>query len=482
MKILHAAAECVPLAKTGGLADVVAALPPALQKLDADVRVCIPAYRGAAEKLRGVRTLVAFDVLRQRFEILEGTLPGNGCRVWLVHHAPLYAREGDPYRDATGREFADNAWRFGCFGEAVARLAAGAAGWVPDVAHLHDWQPALAAPRLMELPQRPRLVFTIHNLAYQGVFGRDAFDALQLPPHWWQIDGVEYWGGFSFMKAGLNYADAITTVSPTYAREICTPAFGHSLDGLLRARASQLHGIVNGIDDEAWNPATDAMLDTQYHIRNAASGKAANKRAVCEEIGLKNRRDPLAVFIGRLTDQKGADLIVAAGEALKDLPVQIIVLGAGDRALQDELTAWASAARDRVAVRIGYDERLAHRLYAAADLLLMPSRFEPCGLNQMYAQRYGAIPVVRHTGGLADTVTNATPEALADGSATGVHFEHADADGLLYGVRRALELFGDGRTRMALRRSAMKRDFSWDASARRYMELYRELCAVSSSP
>ncbi len=481
MKILHAAAECVPFAKTGGLGDVAGALPPALQKLGADVRICIPAYRGTREKLRNLRTLIALDVLGQRFEILEGMLPGNDCAVWLVDHAPLYARAGDPYRDAAGHDFTDNAWRFGCFSEAIARLAGGAGGWRPDIVNLHDWQTALAAPRIAEMTQRPRIVFTIHNLAYQGVFGREAFAALRLPDKWWHVDGVEYWGRLSFMKAGINYADAITTVSPTYAREIRTSEFGQTLDGLLRVRASRLHGIVNGIDDVIWNPATDPLLDTRYRIRDAASGKIANKRAVQKESGLGTSNDPLAVFIGRLTDQKGADLIVAAGAGLLDLPLQIIVLGAGDHDLQSALAGWARTAPDRIAIRAGYDEELAHRLYAAADLLLMPSRFEPCGLNQMYAQRYGAIPVVRRTGGLADTVTDATPETLAAGSATGVHFEHADASGLLYGVRRALELFANGKTRATLRRAGMKRDFSWHASARLYMELYRALCDTPSA-
>jgi starch synthase len=438
----------------------------------------MPAYPGTHGRLRDLQTLIELDVRGQPFRILAGTLPAEhhrGVTVWLVDYPPLYDREGDPYRDVHGHDFGDNAWRFGCFSEAVARLAEGVTGWRPDVVNLHDWQTGLAAPRLAETSQRPRIVFTIHNLAYQGVFGRDAFDALGLPETWWHMEGVEYWGALSFMKAGLNFADAITTVSPNYAQEIQTPEFGHSLDGLLRWRAGRLHGIVNGIDTVTWNSGSDALLEKRYRVRDVVSGKAANKRAVQDECGLAASDAALAVFIGRLTDQKGADLIVAAGAELLQLPLQIIVLGAGDRALHQALMRWAAAAPQHVAVRTGYDEGLAHRLYAAADLLLMPSRFEPCGLNQMYAQRYGAIPVARRTGGLADTITDATPQTLADGSASGILFDHADAGGLLYGLRRALELFADKGLRGSLRRAGMKRDFSWDASAQRYLDLYRDL-------
>ncbi|MDR3415316.1 MAG: glycogen synthase GlgA [Nevskia sp.] len=475
LKVLHAASECQPLAKTGGLADVVAALPAALTAVGVEARVCLPAYRGVKQQISDLAWVGGVNVLGQDFGVLEGSLPERGLKLWLIDCPHLYERPGDPYHDMHGRPWHDNPWRFGCFAQAVAQLARGCNGWKPDVVHLHDWQAALAAAWIEPLPGRPRLVFTIHNLAYQGLYSRDEFNALQVPGYLWHMHGVEFWGGFSFMKAGINLCDAITTVSPTYAREILTPEFGHSLDGALRDRRSLLHGIVNGIDAEAWNPATDLLLGSTYGNRNVVSGKNANKAALKEELGLAPGEEPLLIFIGRFAEQKGADLILAARGPLLELPLQLAVLGTGDRQLERQFGEWAEAQPGRVALRLRYDEGLAHRMTAAADLQLMPSRFEPCGLNQMYAQRYGTIPVVRRTGGLADTVTDATAESLADGSATGVHFQHADVGGVLHGVRRGLELLADKTLRARLRRTGMARDFSWTRSARQYEQLYTSL-------
>lgn len=475
VKVLHAASECFGLAKTGGLADVVAALPAALQSLGAETRICLPAYRGVRERLADVKLLGRLSILEQEFEVLEGRLPDKDLSFWLLAHPALYERAGDPYHDASGAPFEDNFWRFGVFGAAVAQLARGVNGWRPDVVHLHDWQAGLAAPWLATRPARPRIVFTIHNLAYQGDFRRAHFDALRLPAAWWSIAGLEFHGGFSFMKAGLVHSDAITTVSPSYAREIRTPAFGYGLDGVLNARAPVLHGIVNGIDQDLWNPSDDRHLHRRYATRDAASGKRANKAVLQAELGLARSQNALLVFIGRFAHQKGADLILAARAALEALPIQIAILGAGDHELESRFLSWSLDEPGRVALRVGYDEPLAHRLTASADLQLMPSRFEPCGLNQMYAQRYGSLPVVRRTGGLADTVVDASPEALRDGSATGVHFENADAGGIAWGVGRALELLADAGRRDRLRRTGMTRDFSWSGSARRYLQLYQDL-------
>lgn len=475
IRILHAASECFPLAKTGGLADVVAALPAALQVLGAETRVCLPAYRGMRERLIEVKALARLTILERSFEVLEGRLPGKDLVFWLLANPQLFERAGDPYHDVKGEPHPDNYLRFGCFGAAVAQLARGLDGWQPDVVHLHDWQAGLAAPWLtMQMP-RPRIVFTIHNLAYQGDFGRAQFEALRLPAAWWSVDGVEFHGGISFMKAGLVYSDAITTVSPNYAREIRTPAFGHGLEGVLNARASVLHGIVNGIDQDAWNPMTDRHLHQRYGVRDAEAGKRANRLALQTELGLGPSEDPLLIFVGRFADQKGVDLLLAARAALEALPLQIAILGAGDHALEARFLGWSHEQPEKMAVRVGYDEVLGHRMTAAADVQIMPSRFEPCGLNQMYAQRYGALPVVRRTGGLADTIADASPEALADGSATGVHFEHADAGGVAWGLRRALELLADRETRVRLRNAGMARDFSWAPSARRYLDLYESL-------
>lgn len=478
MKILHAASECFGIAKTGGLADVVAALPAAQHALQHEVRICLPAYRGALDRLQDRHWLQTLWVREQRFELFAGRLHADGPWLWLLDCPALYARDGDPYRGSDGHDFSDNAWRFASFAEAVAQLGGGAAaGWRPDLVHLHDWQAALAAAWLQAQTERPRIVFTIHNLAYQGRYGRDTFDLLALPRAWWHPEGVEYYGDLSFIKAGLNYSDAITTVSPTYAREIQTPFYGHGLDGLLRARAGRLHGIVNGIDERSWDPGSDALLPVTYGLADVTAGKTANKRALQRRLGLPEDNRALLIFIGRLAEQKGADLLLAARAAITALPLQLIVLASGERQLEAAFRAWAQEEGQQVAAILGYDEGLSHQLTAAADLQLMPSRFEPCGLNQMYAQRYGTIPVVRRTGGLADTVVDADGPALAAAQASGVLFDHADSDGVVYGLRRALQLLGEPQTVMQLQRNGMTRDFSWRASAQQYLALYESLGA-----
>ncbi|WP_028006675.1 glycogen synthase GlgA [Solimonas flava] len=481
MNVLHAASECFPLVKTGGLADVIGALPPALRALGCDARVVLPGYRGLRERLAPVRTLGTLSAHGRELQLLRGTL--GELPVYLVADAGLYERDGDPYRDAGGAEFADNALRFACFAQAVAALGRGFdADYVPDVVNLHDWQAALAAPWLRSASPRPALVYTIHNLAYQGQFERAQYEALGLPDAWWTPDGLEFWGRWSCMKAGIVYSDAISTVSPSYAREIQTPEYGHGLDGVLRWRAAALHGIANGIDTAVWDPRRDPLIERHYGVDDVAPGKAANKYLLQTELGLASGDWPLVVFIGRLAEQKGADLIVAAQDELLQLPAQYALLASGDAELQRRLQDFAARApAGRVALRIAHDERFAHRLNAAADLVLMPSRFEPCGLNQMYAQRYGAIPVVRRTGGLIDTVVDADAASLADGSASGVLFNDADADGLLYGVRRALQLYEQADTRARLRRAGMTRDFSWSASAQSYLALYRGLAAAGDT-
>jgi len=478
LRILHAAAECFPLAKTGGLGDVVSALPAALRGLHADARVALPAYRGVQATLGATQVLTQLHIHGVTFTVRRGAL-ANGLPVYLFDAPALFDRPGTPYADEHQQPFADNALRFGAFSAALAAFVQqGAVGFAPEVVHLHDWQVALAAPWLAAAASRPRLVFTIHNLAYQGQFGREAFDALQLPAAWFTPAALEFWGGLSCMKGGLNFADVITTVSPTYAREICTPAFGCGLEGLLQQRAGQLVGILNGIDDAVWNPAHDAQLTTPYDASSVEEGKRANRLALSQRLGIAmDESVPLAVFIGRLADQKGADLLLAARDAIQRLPMQLVVLASGDPALEVALRDWALGSSGQVTACITHDEALAHQLTAAADLLLMPSRFEPCGLNQLYALRYGTIPLVRRTGGLADTVVDATPQTLADGSATGVHFEHADVGGLCWALGRGIELYRDPVTRTALRQRGMAQDFGWAASARQYRGLYERLLA-----
>ena len=480
LRVLHASAEYLGLAKTGGLADMVAALSVAQQAQGMDVCICIPAYSGTAARLLRPRRIASFTLRGLAISVIEGRLVPRGPRLWLIDCPPLYDRGDNPYRGRDHVDFADNALRFGMFSAAVARLAQGVGNWMPDIVHLHDWHCALAAPWLCEQAQRPRIMFTIHNLAHQGLFDRATFEALQLPAHWWRIDGVEFYGQLSFMKAGLQCGDVITTVSPTYAREIQTAEYGCQLEGVLQARRHVLHGILNGIDDTQWNPATDALIAEHYDAHSVGTGKLHNKRALCRELGLQSTL-PLVIFIGRLADQKGADLILAARAQIRAMPLQFILLGSGEHELEQQCLDWQAEAPQQVRVLLKVDEKIAHQLTAAADLQIMPSRFEPCGLNQMYAQRYGTLPIVRRTGGLADTVVDATPEHLRNHTATGVLFDHADVDGVLYGLQRGLELVGKPRTRDALRATAMARDFSWAASAQQYLALYRSLLEATGA-
>ena len=475
MKLLFAASEALPLVKTGGLADVAGALPGALAALGVDVRVVLPAYRGTLAQLVDPVRLGELDVRGQRFTVWSGCLPGSKLVHWLIDYPWLYARDGDPYHDPQHRPWNDNAWRYGCFSEAVARLAMGEAsgGWKPDVVHCHDWQTGLVPAWLKLRDPAPRCVFTIHNLAYGGVFPRSQFNALGLPPGWWSLDGLEFHGQMSMLKAGLVFADAITTVSPTYAREIRTAAFGHGFEGLLEHLSARLSGILNGIDDALWNPASDAHLAQTYNAGSFRAGKHANRRAIQQELGLPE--DDAAVLvgmIGRLTDQKGFDLLLAALTELLKLPIQLAVLGSGDKALEAALAREVLNAPGQIGLRLGFDEGLAHRIEAGSDLFLMPSRFEPCGLNQMYSQRYGTVPIVHRTGGLADTVTDATPRTLKQGMATGVVFEHADVGGVVWGVSRGVELIRDEASRLSLIHAGMSRDFSWSGSAKQYLALY----------
>jgi starch synthase len=472
MKILYASAEAWPIAKTGGLGDVGASLPRAYAELGADVRLVVPAYRGAFDHLRETWRVADLQVRGQAFAIWQGKLRDSGVDVWLVDAPPLYARDGDPYRDRHGRLWGDLAWRFGCFSEVIARLALGeGVGWRCDALHLNDWHTALAAVHLRRRVRRPRSIFTIHNLAYQGVYGRSEFDALGLPADLWHVDALEFHGGWSFMKAGILYSDAVTTVSPTYAREIQRPEHGEGLDGLLRSRAHALSGVVNGIDTRTWDPATDPHLAARYDAASVTEGKRANKAALQSQLGLDRSDGMLVGIIARLVHQKGIDAVLAAAPELDRLPIQLAILGSGDADLERALVDWAKASPGRVVVRIGHDEALAHRIEAGADAFLMPSRYEPCGMNQMFSQRYGTIPVVRRVGGLADTVVDATGPDCAPGSATGIHFEHADAGGVLFGVRQALGLFRHPPTWIAMMRAGMAKELSWSETAHRYLTL-----------
>ncbi|MDG4867491.1 glycogen synthase GlgA [Guyparkeria sp. 1SP6A2] len=476
MSVLFATSEAYPLMKTGGLADVSGALPAALTELGVDVRLVLPRYGDLALREEQTTEHVArIDVLGQPVDILQTFMPDSGVRVYLVDHPTFSARQGNPYMGPDGNSWHDNPDRFALFARAAVALATGdvVPEWQPDVVHANDWQTGLI-PALLHEAEKPHTVFTLHNLAYQGVFDRSTFERLGLPWSLWRADGLEYWGNMSFIKGGIVFADRITTVSPTYAREIQTPEFGYGLEGLLRHRKDALVGILNGIGSD-WDPAHDAALVTSYTAKDL-SGKAENKAALQKELGLPIRADvPLIVHVGRLIEQKGTDLVIQALSMLGQRDVQFACLGSGEGRFEQALRARAEADPERIAVRIGYDEGLAHRLEGGGDAFIMPSRFEPCGLNQLYSLKYGTVPIVHSVGGLADTVTPITPANLRDGKATGVVMNHVDVNAILWAFDQFMELFNRPERLQAVRQQAMSQHYDWDASARSYLDLYREI-------
>jgi starch synthase len=485
LRVLHVGAEIAPFVKTGGLADVIGALPAAQAAGGADVRVLLPALPPLAAALSGAEVVgrIVPPWGGAAAELLKGRLDAPSLAalpVLLLRHDALYARSGSPYGDGSGHAFVDNHRRFALLGLAAARIAEGALadGWRPDVLHGHDWHAGLAGAYAVVSRRagkhRAANVFTIHNLAFQGLFTRGHFFELGLPADAWGVEGVEFHGQLSFMKAALHYADRITTVSPSYAREIQTPDFGCGLDGLLRGRAQALSGILNGVDDAVWNPADDAALAQRYSAQRLA-GKAADKAALQRECGLAPRADaPLFGVVSRLTEQKGITLVVQAVDDIVARGGQLVVLGSGEPELEAALRAAAARHPQQVALRQGYDEALSHRIFAGSDVTLVPSRFEPCGLTQMYALRYGSLPLVRRTGGLADTVVDCTLEDLADERATGFVFERFELGELQRALRRAFTLWQRPRDWRVVQKRAMAQRFGWDAAAREYLALYRQ--------
>ncbi|MBI5782452.1 MAG: glycogen synthase GlgA [Gammaproteobacteria bacterium] len=480
-KILFVASEAHPLIKTGGLGDVTGSLPVALQSLRADVRLLLPAYRDAVRRAGKLKTITTLTIpgLDSPVKILEGRLPGTSLITWLVDFPPAYDRPGNPYLDSRGQPWPDNAMRYALLAHAAAVLASGRSRlkWQPDVVHCHDWQTGLVPALLARQKTRPATLFTIHNLSYQGLFPYLTFKALALPPDFWSPEALEFHGQLSFMKSGLVFADRLTTVSPTYAREIQTPEFGDGLDGLLRHRAGRLTGILNGIDDSEWNPASDPFLARCYSTRRLQD-KLPNKLALQQEFGLPVQpKTPLIGMAGRLVQQKGIDLVLETLPALMHRPLQLVVLGSGETGYEEVLRKQAARYADRLAVRIGYDERLAHRIEAGADMFLMPSRFEPCGLNQLYSLCYGTVPIVRRVGGLVDTVVDATEENIKSEKATGIVFQEARAGALLRAVNRALALWKDNDRWKHIMLAGMRQDFSWRRRAAEYLQLYKRLRA-----
>jgi starch synthase len=476
LRVLSVASEIFPLIKTGGLADVVGALPGVLARDGVEVRTLIPAYPAVVAKLTEAATAHSYDDL---FGGPARVLAGKaaGLALFAIDAPHLYDRPGNPYLGPDGLDWPDNARRFAALGRVAADIGRGGIeGFQPQVVHAHDWQAALAPAYLHYADgPRPGAAVTIHNIAFQGHFPVSIFGELGLPARALTIEGVEYFGGVGYLKAGLQLCDRITTVSPTYAREIMTPESGMALDGLLRARASIVQGIVNGIDDEVWNPATDPAVAQNYSALRIDM-RVRNKTALQTQMGLTPGVDrPLFAVVSRLSDQKGLDLLLAALPDLVAKGGQLALLGSGDGSLEAGFAGAAARRPDSVACSFRYDEKLAHRFQAGADFIVVPSRFEPCGLTQLCALRYGAVPVVARVGGLADTVIDANEAATAAGVATGVQFHPPSVEALSYALDRALEI---GRNRAIARRvrlNGMRAEVSWRGPAQRYATLYRAI-------
>ena len=475
-KILFATSEIYPLIKTGGLADVSASLPKAIATLGEDIRIVVPAYPSVIQQLNNISTVTTLNLHQAEVRILESTYPDTDIKMLLVDCPFYFHRPDNPYLDQEGQPWQDNACRFALFSRAIVEIAVKRIGlpWYPDLVHCHDWQTALV-PALLSLELNPpATLFTIHNLAYQGLFPRSTFTTLGLPQTLWSHNTLEFHEQISFIKGGLVFADRINTVSPTYSAEIQTPEFGFGLDGLLVHRQERLSGIINGVDNDEWNPATDTFL-IQTYDSDTLSNRKINKKILQSEFELPEDEEiALFGFIGRLVEQKGIDVILKSLKELVKSPIQLIFLGSGEATFEKELQQWADRNPNQIGVKIGYNETLSHQIEGGVDIFLMPSRFEPCGLNQMYSQLYGAIPIVRKAGGLADTVCDATPSTLADSTASGIVFEDETPEAFLEAVDRALSLFSNKTEWKKLQITAMKRDFSWQKSAQLYIQLYQQ--------
>lgn len=477
MRVLFASSEVYPLIKTGGLADVSASLPVALSSLGVDVRIILPGYREVLAALPHAEPLCEFDVFsfNKPIRLLSANLPHSSVPVFIVEAAELFERDGGPYQDKFKQDWHDNAYRFAVFNRVVAMVALGQGclTWQADVVHCSDWQTGLVAGFLKLQPSHPGTVFTIHNMAYQGVFNYQTFTGLMLPKEWFDVELLEFYGQFSFLKGGIVFSDYVTTVSPHYAHEILTPEYGCQLDGLLRFHKEKLLGILNGIDYSEWDPATDSYLPVKFSAKNLDK-KKDNKLALQKELGLPESKSvPLIANIGRMVEQKGVDLLLAALREILTQPVQCVILGSGEAHFEKAFSDLAAEFPDKLRVSIGYNESLAHKIEAAADIFVMPSRYEPCGLNQIYSLRYGTLPVVRYTGGLADTVVDASPEAIEKQTATGFVFYNAEPSALTSCLQRAITCYADTKLWKQMQKTAMARDFSWEHSAQQYLGLYQ---------
>jgi starch synthase len=481
LSILMVASEAHPYAKTGGLAEVAAALPAALGRLGHRVTLVLPRYRGVdIAGARSQSTSIQLGGRAQRVAF-RTTEEHAGVTVVFVDVPELFDRDGGLY-NVNGVDYPDNAWRFAVFCRAALEYAR-LQGERPSVIHAHDWQTGLV-PVYQKMYFSPDpvvggvpAIFTVHNLAFQGTFPASTLPSIGLGWEMLDMQALEFWNQISYLKGGINFSERLTTVSPTYAREILTPEFGFGLDGALRRRADALTGILNGIDVERWNPETDPFIDASYGADDL-SGKATAKQVLLETVGLVNdaatRKRPIIGMVSRLTDQKGFDLIAVAADELVSLDATWVLLGSGERQYEDFWRALAARYPKRVSTTIGFDERLAHRIEAGSALFLMPSRYEPCGLNQMYSLRYGTLPIVRATGGLEDTVKD-----VSEPGGNGFKFKEYSATALVAAVRRALDFYGKPSEWKKIQQVGMKEDFSWDASAREYVKVYESAAGAA---
>jgi starch synthase len=479
IEVLSVTSEIYPLIKTGGLADVAGALPGALATMGVTMRTLVPGYPAVMSRMEGGREVAQFhDLFGVTGRLLAGRVAGLDL---IVLDAPaLYDRPGNPYMGPEGWDWPDNWKRFAALSWVASELGLGLVeGYRPQVIHAHDWQAGLVPAYVKFGPSSTlKTVMTVHNIAFQGNFGADIFGQLRLPPQAFTVFGVEYYGGVSYLKSGLECADIVTTVSPTYAAEIRTPAFGMGFQTLLNNRSETVFGILNGIDMDAWNPATDEGL-AQTYTASSIQSRVVNKRAVQDAFGLEQTSAPLFAVVSRLTGQKGIDLLADNIDYLVSLGGQLAVLGSGETELENAVRYAAQRHPGKVGIITGFNEKLSHLMQGGADVMMVPSRFEPCGLTQLYALRYGAVPLVSRVGGLNDTVIDANVAALQAEVATGVQFAPPVGEALGDALRRTFKLYQDDKTWRKMQRRGMKSDVSWQASARRYAELYASLTGMT---
>lgn len=486
MKILFATSEMHPLIKTGGLADVSGSLPNAYAQLKHKVRVVIPGYQSVWDKLKKVKKVAEFEIegcFRSHHVVIkQAKTEGIDVPIWVVDIPGLFDRPGNPYLADDGTDWWDNGERFGVFSKITAELAMDkhGIGWKADMVQANDWQTGLVPAFLSEEPEPPKTLFTIHNMAYKGLFPHSLFSMLNLPWHWWNPEGgVEFYGHLSMLKAGIEKADWVTTVSPSYAKEITFPEFAYGLEGVLIRREEQgrLVGIINGIDENVWNPKSDPFIARNYSSeKGRVAAKRTNKEALLKRWGWDDEKAqteaPVLGMVGRLVWQKGVDLVLKLiPELIEQTNAIFVVVGSGDLEYHDALQQFANQYPERVLIHLGYSEELAHQVEAGADMFLMPSRFEPCGLNQMYSLAYGTPPIVHSTGGLADTVINASDKNFSAGTATGFVFFDPSIHALKSTVMHALYLFSKKRSWQKLQKQGMKQDFGWKHSAKQYLQL-----------